>query len=239
MAHSRCLWMLHATMIVLAGAGSAHATDATKATAPDSATSRSVDHRVPASTHYTDWPAIKSSLPADPALEARVKKIVASMTLAQKVGQMTQAEIKSITPAEVTRYYIGSVLNGGGSWPGMNKHAAIQDWLSLADRYYDASMATDAAIKVPIIWGTDAVHGDNNVLGATLFPHNIGLRSARLPPGPCAPPVSNGRSRRPWPWPRTCAGDAATRVFPARVHWYASTRVPMCAGCRGISATTT
>src|SRR6185312_15146455 len=137
MAHSRCLWMLHATLIVLACAGSAHATDAAKATHADAATPRSVDYRVPASTHYTDWPAIKSSLPADPALEARVKKIVASMTLAQKVGQMTQAEI--------TRYYIGSVLNGGGSWPGMDKHAGIRDWLSLADRYYDASMATDAA----------------------------------------------------------------------------------------------
>ena len=181
MAHSRCLWMLHATLIVLACAGSAHATDAAKATHADAATPRSVDHRVPASTHYTDWPAIKSSLPADPALEARVKKIVASMTLAQKVGQMTQAEIKSITPAEVTRYYIGSVLNGGGSWPGMDKHAGIRDWLSLADRYYDASMATDAAIKVPIIWGTDAVHGDNNVLGATLFPHNVGLGAAHDP----------------------------------------------------------
>lgn len=181
MAHSRCLWMLHATLIVLACAGSAHATDATKATHADIATSRSIDHRVPASTHYTDWPTIRSRLPADPALEARVKKIVASMTLAQKIGQMTQAEIKSITPAEVTRYYIGSVLNGGGSWPGMNKHAGIQDWLSLADRYYDASMATDAAIKVPIIWGTDAVHGDNNVLGATLFPHNIGLGAAHDP----------------------------------------------------------
>src|SRR5574337_309277 len=103
------------------------------------------------------------------------------MTLAQKIGQMTQAEIKSITPAQVTRYYIGSVLNGGGSWPNRNKHASIDGWLTLADRYYDASMATDAAIKVPIIWGTDAVHGDNNVFGATLFPHNIGLGAAHDP----------------------------------------------------------
>ncbi|MFA6231122.1 MAG: glycoside hydrolase family 3 N-terminal domain-containing protein [Rhodanobacter sp.] len=139
------------------------------------------DRRVPPPTHYKDWPAIKSRLPADPALEARVREIVASMTLAQKIGQMTQAEIKTITPAEVRTFYIGSVLNGGGSWPAGNKHAGIKDWLALSDAYYDASMATDMAIKVPVIWGIDAVHGDNNVFGATLFPHNIGLGAAHDP----------------------------------------------------------
>jgi beta-glucosidase len=136
---------------------------------------------VPQPTHYTDWPAITSTIKADPSLEARVRKIVVSMSLAQKIGQMTQAEIKSITPAQVTKFYIGSVLNGGGSWPRMDKHAGIKDWLSLSDRFYDASMATDAAIKLPIIWGTDAVHGDSNVFGATLFPHNIGLGAAHDP----------------------------------------------------------
>jgi beta-glucosidase len=180
MMHTRGWWMLGAALL-LSGGANAHATNA-------ATTTRGADHhiprgdrRVPASTHYTDWPALESHLPADPALEARVQQIVAGMTLAQKVGQMTQAEIKSITPAQVTRYYIGSVLNGGGSWPGMNKHATINDWLSLADRYYDASMATDAAVKIPVIWGTDAVHGDNNVFGATLFPHNIGLGAAHDP----------------------------------------------------------
>lgn len=130
---------------------------------------------------YSDWPAITSAIPKDPAMEAQIAQIVAGMTLAQKVGQMTQAEIQNITPAEVTQYYIGSVLNGGGSWPGNNKHAAVTDWLALADAYYNASMATDMAVKIPIIWGTDAVHGDNNVYGATLFPHNIGLGAARDP----------------------------------------------------------
>ncbi|HZX71314.1 MAG TPA: glycoside hydrolase family 3 N-terminal domain-containing protein [Rhodanobacter sp.] len=168
-------------LAVFSCASSVHATDAVPRTVSNDHRAPSLDHRVPASTHYTDWPAIKSRLPADPALEARVRKIVASMTLAQKIGQMTQAEIKSITPAQVTQYYIGSVLNGGGSWPGMNKHATINDWLTLADRYYDASMATDATVKIPIIWGTDAVHGDNNVFGATLFPHNIGLGAAHDP----------------------------------------------------------
>ncbi|HEY9512725.1 MAG TPA: glycoside hydrolase family 3 N-terminal domain-containing protein, partial [Rhodanobacter sp.] len=132
-------------------------------------------------THYTDWPAIKSHAKVDAKLEVRVHDIVAHMSLAQKIGQMTQAEIKSITPAEVRQFYIGSVLNGGGSWPHGNKHASVADWLALADSYYDASMAVDAAVKIPIIWGTDAVHGDSNVFGATLFPHNIGLGATHDP----------------------------------------------------------
>ena len=175
MIRIRSLWLLHAALATVACGGSACAADAATTPGPQA------PDRMPAPTHYTDWPAITSRQAAAPALEARVRKIVASMSLAQKIGQMTQAEIKSITPAQVTRYYIGSVLNGGGSWPNRDKHAGIKDWLALADRYYDASMATDAAIKVPIIWGTDAVHGDNNVFGATMFPHNIGLGAAHDP----------------------------------------------------------
>ena len=129
----------------------------------------------------TDWPKLRSAIGKDAALEARVAEIVGKMTLAQKVGQMTQPEIKSATPADVTRYYLGSVLNGGGSWPNGNKHAAAADWVALADRYYDASMATDMAVKVPVIWGIDAIHGNSNVYGATLFPHNIGLGAAHDP----------------------------------------------------------
>ncbi len=125
-----------------------------------------------------DWPALKSSFAKDAAVEARVAEILASMTLEQKIGQMVQPEIKAITPAEVRTYYIGSVLNGGGSWPAMNKRAKVEDWVKLADAYYDASMSTDAKIPVPVIWGTDAVHGHSNVYGATIFPHNIGLGAA-------------------------------------------------------------
>ena len=166
MVRIRYRWLLSTVLAALAGTSIAGVAPSARGAAP---------------THYKDWPAIKSALGDDPALDARVRKIVAGMTLAQKIGQMTQAEIKSITPAEVTRYYIGSVLNGGGSWPHANKHATIHDWLDLADRYYDASMATDAAVKIPVIWGTDAVHGDSNVFGATLFPHNIGLGAAHDP----------------------------------------------------------
>jgi beta-glucosidase len=110
-----------------------------------------------------------------------VQSIVAGMSLEQKVGQMTQADIRSITPDEVRRYYIGSVLNGGGAWPSMNMHSSVGDWLKLSEAYYGASMSTDMKVHVPVIWGTDAVHGHNNVYGATLFPHNIGLGAAHDP----------------------------------------------------------
>jgi beta-glucosidase len=127
------------------------------------------------------WPAMQAPAPRDAAVEAQVQEILAGMTLEQKVGQMTQPDIRSVTPEEVRRYYIGSILNGGGAWPGMNKHASVDDWLRLSDDFYRASMSTDMKVKVPVIWGTDAVHGHNNIYGATLFPHNIGLGAAHDP----------------------------------------------------------
>lgn len=132
-------------------------------------------------SQLTDWPAVQSAIGKDAALEAQVAAIVAGMSVPQKIGQMTQPEIKSITPAQVTQFYIGSVLNGGGSWPQGNKHASVADWVALADQYYDASMATDMAVNIPVIWGIDAIHGNSNIYGATLFPHNIGLGAARDP----------------------------------------------------------
>ena len=118
---------------------------------------------------------------SDEALEGRIRSIVAGMTLEQKIGQMTQADIRSITPDDVRRFYIGSVLNGGGAWPGKNMRSSVDDWLRLSDAFYRASMSTDMATKIPVIWGVDAVHGHNNVYGATLFPHNIGLGAAHDP----------------------------------------------------------
>ncbi len=125
------------------------------------------------------WPRMRSAIPKDAAMEARIERMVAQMTLPQKIGQMTQPEIRFVTPDEVRQYYIGSVLNGGGTWPKGNKRAGIGDWVALADEFYDASMTTDMQTPVPLIWGTDAMHGHGNAYGATLFPHNIGLGAAR------------------------------------------------------------
>lgn len=128
------------------------------------------------------WPAAEYPVrPAswtgqDGAVEQRVASLLSRMTLEQKVGQMIQAEIKSATPEDVRRYGLGSVLNGGGSFPGNNARATAADWSALADRYYRASMAVEDGLPaIPVIWGVDAVHGHNNVFGAVLFPHNIGL----------------------------------------------------------------
>lgn len=126
-----------------------------------------------------DWPRVESQFKGDRRDEARIKAILKDMTLAEKVGQMTQPEIGAITAEDVTTYGFGSVLNGGGSWPNANKKATPQDWLKLADAYWEASKATRT--KIPVIWGIDAVHGNNNVFGSTVFPHNIGLGAAHDP----------------------------------------------------------
>jgi beta-glucosidase len=133
-----------------------------------------------------EWPVVKSDILVDPAIEQAVAALVAGMTLPQKVGQLVQAEIQAITPAQVKQYHIGSVLNGGGSWPGGNKESTAADWVTLADAYYNASTDTSGGapgefLGIPLLWGTDAVHGHNNVLGATLFPHNIALGAANDP----------------------------------------------------------
>jgi len=129
-----------------------------------------------------EWPAIDSVIAQDPAIEARIVEILAKMSLEEKVGQMIQPEIGNVTPDEVKEYHLGSVLNGGGSFPGGDKNATAADWVALADAYYDVSMDdSDGKVAVPIIWGTDAVHGHNNVIGATLFPHNIGLGATHNP----------------------------------------------------------
>ena len=102
------------------------------------------------------------------------------MTLEQKVGQIIMPEINSISPAQVKKFQLGTILNGGGGFPNQNKNSDIQDWKDLSESYYDASPEV-SGIKIPILWGTDAVHGHNNVIGATIFPHNIGLGSTRNP----------------------------------------------------------
>ena len=128
------------------------------------------------------WPVVTSSVKKDPRLEARISELLQKMTLEQKVAQMLQADIRSVTPEDVRTYRLGSILNGGGAFPANEKHSKVADWVALADRFYDASMDTaGGAPAIPIMWGTDAVHGQNNVIGATLFPHNVGLGAAHDP----------------------------------------------------------
>ena len=125
------------------------------------------------------WPEIESAVATDPAVEARIAQLLDSMTLQEKVGQVVQAEIKHARPRDMREYHLGSVLNGGGSWPNGDALAAPGEWVALADAYHRASVdRTGGRAGIPVIWGTDAVHGHNNLVGAALFPHNIGLGAA-------------------------------------------------------------
>jgi len=128
------------------------------------------------------WPERQISPARDQSIEKRAAKILAKMSVPEKVGQMMQPELKYITPEEVKQFHIGSVLNGGGTTPDNNKYATVQDWANLAEQFYQASMdESDGKVAIPLIWGSDAVHGNNNVYGMTLFPHNIGLGAAGDP----------------------------------------------------------
>ena len=99
------------------------------------------------------------------------------MTVEEKVGQIIQGDIASITPADMKKYHLGSILNGGSSAPGNDENAPPAKWLALADEFYDASIDTsDGGVGIPMIWGTDAMHGHSNIVGAALFPHNVGPR---------------------------------------------------------------
>jgi len=104
------------------------------------------------------------------------------MSPEQKVAQMIQPEIRDITVDDMRQYGFGSYLNGGGSFPSGKKHASPKEWIELAEAMYQASVddSLDGS-SIPTLWGTDAVHGHNNVIGATLFPHNIGLGAANNP----------------------------------------------------------
>ncbi len=135
-----------------------------------------------AEAHAELWPQRESKLALDPEVERRIDGLIAAMSVEQKVGQIIQADIASVTPDDVYRYHLGSVLNGGNSDPGNRYNAPAKDWLAAADAFYAASMKPNGKLpRIPIIWGSDAVHGHNNVVGATLFPHNIGLGAARNP----------------------------------------------------------
>ena len=133
-------------------------------------------------THPEKWP--RGHWPVKPvsADEAKIRTLLGSMTIEQKVGQILQADIASIMPGDVRRYHLGSVLNGGNSAPGNDEFAPPEKWLALADALYAESVdRSDGNAGIPIIWGTDAVHGHSNIVGATLFPHNIGLGAAHDP----------------------------------------------------------
>ena len=104
---------------------------------------------------------------------SEMEALLNTLTLEEKVGQMMQPERSGITLEEVTEYNIGSILNAGGSHPNNNHFASFDEWYQMIESFQEAASASSSTI--PLVYGIDAVHGNNNVYGATIFPHNINL----------------------------------------------------------------
>ena len=107
-----------------------------------------------------------------------VEELLSQMSLDEKIGQMTQVEKNSLSPGVIKQYCIGSVLSGGGGNPADNSPAG---WVEMVSSFQKEALET--RLGIPILYGVDAVHGHNNLVGAVIFPHNIGLgasRNARL-----------------------------------------------------------
>ena len=124
-------------------------------------------------------PLLSACTPTDKAQEKAREKaqtILAQMTLEEKIGQVIQGDISTVSPQDAKNYNLGSVLNGGNSAPGGGKTASWQAWIDAADAYWRASTDTsDGGLGIPLLWGTDAVHGHNNLQMAVIFPHNSAL----------------------------------------------------------------
>ena len=109
--------------------------------------------------------------------EEFVKSLVQKMTLDEKVGQMTQVDKRMLdSESDIATYFLGSLLSGGGSVPDDNSPTG---WVNMINRYQKQALST--RLKIPLIYGIDAVHGHSNVVGATIFPHNIGLGCSNNP----------------------------------------------------------
>ncbi len=132
--------------------------------------------------HPDIWPQGHSGVADDPQVDAEVADLLAKMSLEDKVGQVIQPDVNSVTLDDIRRYHFGSVLNGGGSGPNSADHAPAPAWLKYADAMYEASVDVQPGHPaIPLIWGLDAVHGNAKIVGATVFPHNVGIGAMHDP----------------------------------------------------------
>lgn len=112
------------------------------------------------------------------AQDAKVRALLARMTIEEKIGQMLQAEQSALKElSDVENYFLGSILSGGSSDPKTGN--GVNDWTNLYDSLQVRTQKT--RLRIPILYGIDAVHGHSNVIGAVIFPHNIGLGCSRNP----------------------------------------------------------
>ncbi len=121
---------------------------------------------------------LKIEIYKDPSqpVDARVEDLLSRMTFEEKIGQMTQVEKNSIRPGDISKYFIGSILSGGGGSPPIN---SPENWVEMVQGFQNEALAT--RLGIPLIYGVDAVHGHNNLKDATIFPQNIGLGAANDP----------------------------------------------------------
>uniref|UniRef100_M0ZYE0 Hydrolase, hydrolyzing O-glycosyl compounds n=1 Tax=Solanum tuberosum TaxID=4113 RepID=M0ZYE0_SOLTU len=108
-------------------------------------------------------------------IEERVQDLLSRMTLEEKIGQMAQIERSVATPSVITDLSIGSILSVGGSAPF--EDAPSEAWADMVDRFQKAAL--ESRLGIPLLYGVDAIHGNNNVYGATIFPQNVGLGATR------------------------------------------------------------
>ena len=129
------------------------------------------------------WPAVTAPKLADAATEARITALLSRMSVEEKVGQMIQADLPSIKPSDLRDYPLGSVLAGGDSAPfNAPDRSGVGPWVETARALRAVALEQRPGHEpIPLIFGIDAVHGNSNVVGATLFPHNIGLGAANDP----------------------------------------------------------
>ena len=133
----------------------------------------------PTAVHLQLWPATHSVGVTDAATEAKIDALLAQLTLEEKVGQVLQADIGSIKPEDLRQYPLGSILAGGNSGPNGNDRAPAADWLALTRAFHAVAMEERPGhVRIPVLFGVDAVHGHSNLPGVTLYPHNIGLGAA-------------------------------------------------------------
>jgi beta-glucosidase len=147
----------------------ASACEATSSPSPPAIPSASAPE-TPRPTAAVDWHD------ANQKPEDRAAALLDEMTIDEKIGQMTQLEQGSVEPSGVHDLLLGSVLSGGGGAPPQNDPAG---WYGMVQAYQDAALST--RLGIPMLYGVDAVHGHNNVVGATIFPHAIGLGAAGDP----------------------------------------------------------
>ena len=133
--------------------------------------------------HPAQWPlAASPAAITDAKTEDLISGLMKKMSLEEKVGQTIQGDIGSMIPGDLEKYPLGSILAGGNSAPGGNDRAPPKAWTDLIDAYRKEALAPRPGhTPIPILFGIDAVHGHNNIVGATIFPHNIGLGAMRDP----------------------------------------------------------